>query len=368
MKRHDSLQALFVAMIFVFIGIARLPVPSGELRISFQLIMELGIIMAFALFLMMKVNLWIGIFLVMAGFSMVYPQYSRWSYLGFQAVFYASVWFLFLWSMMEKDKIPWVLNAMCIIALVHLSILFLQQLGCAPFFKPVDPNTRLAVGLMANQNEISALLAISLPAFVRGRWKYFIPAIILGLFLSRSMGGLFAVGIGFVFYQTMKGRFLLPLALVIIAVLIYALLIDSPGFERLVMWQYGAEVGRERWLLGGGIGHWKIVMKDILAPHLGGTWCATAHSDIFQLWFEMGIAPILLICGYLWSVARRFKTEALIAVTALIVILANSMVHFLFHIATTGIIAVTWIAILEIQFDRGNPNYRRYKDGPAIAY
>ena len=344
-----------LAIILVFIAVFRLPVARNEIRVALQLVMEIGVGLALGV-VVFNINRWMGAFIILATLSMIYPQYSRWSFFGYYSVLCVSVWFLAVSMMFTKDNVNLLLTAICIIALVHLCILGLQLLEISPVFRSPDGKTVPPVGLMANRNELSALLAICLPAFIRPKWWVFVPLVIAGMICTKSMGGLFAVGAGFVFYQTMKGTILLPLSLVIIVVLAYALLVDAPGFERWTMWTYGAEVGRERWLLGGGIGHWKIVMKDILAPHLKGTWCTTAHSDIFQLWFEMGVAPILLVCGYLWSIARRYKPEALIAASAIIVILASSMVHFLFHIATTGIIAVTWIAILELQLsEKGYP-------------
>ncbi len=83
----------------------------------------------------------------------------------------------------------------------------------------------------------------------------------------------------------------------------------------------------------------------------------TVHNEFVQGLFEMGIAFPAIIGGYYIGIYRRFMDgftfcrTATLPVTALIIISANSMVHFPFHIASTAMIAVTWMAILEIQLN-----------------
>jgi O-antigen ligase len=105
----------------------------------------------------------------------------------------------------------------------------------------------------------------------------------------------------------------------------------------------------QHWIFGYGIGHWQTVGIDALKH--GFKWFNKAHNDLLQGLFEMGIFFPILLSGYMYSIKKRVPDftddKYLIPVTAIVIVLINCSVHFLFQIGTTALIAVTWVGIME---------------------
>jgi len=286
-----------------------------------------------------------SLFLLLGLVSSFWPFYDKASYFAFHSVLYAMIWIMLVMFFMGHH-LDILLDAMCIIALANVVFVLLQLSGIWLLYQ----TTKSPVGLMANPNETSALIAFCAPAFWRGKWKYALPALIIGLFCVNSFAGPLSLGCGVVVYAFLKGKIYLSLGLVLCAVLLYGLLIDLPGMERWQVWKRGLQLFKEHWVFGSGLGHWKyIFIHESQAKLFDGIFWKTAHNEYLQGMFEMGIGFIILVAGYFQHVVRHYKKEALIGITALVIIAVNSFVNFPFHIANTAMIAVTWMAILEIQ-------------------
>jgi hypothetical protein len=94
-----------------------------------------------------------------------------------------------------KDYKGWVYNAICIIALANVAAQLVQVCGVS-FPRGLNPYDQYGfVGLLANVNETSALLAVCLPFFFRKRWLWAIPAIVAGLLLARTTNGIIAASV-----------------------------------------------------------------------------------------------------------------------------------------------------------------------------
>lgn len=330
------------ALILVIVGVWRVPAP--ETRLGFTLLMETGVLLALALWVG-RVNVWWGLFVALALFSSFYPVYSRFSFLALYGVVMAALWYLMLTRWVDPDATRHLMDALCVLVLFHVLFQILQLFNMDPLLIHSNPDAQQAVGLMANRNEVSALLAFSVPAFLRPKWCWGLIPVALGLILARTMGGMVAAAGGLLFYNVMQGRVYLSLALAVMAVLVYAWLIDGAGLERLAVWKIGLKTGQQHWLFGSGIGHWKVVFN---APMVNGSRWSTAHNEFIQGVFEMGVPFVLVVTGYLRHVIRRYSRAALVPATALVIIGINSLVHFPFHIAVTAMVAVTWMGILDI--------------------
>ncbi len=89
---------------------------------------------------------------------------------------------------------------------------------------------------------------------------------------------------------------------------------------------------------------------------ISNVFCRTAHNEYLQGFFEMGIAFPVLVIGYFISIYRRFvdkfgfiNRDAILPVAAIIIIAVNSAFNFAFHIAPTAMVAILWMAILQIK-------------------
>ena len=344
--RPHSSPSLWMAVILA--GASILRVPCDDIRLSFVLVFEIGITAGLAV-LLWRHNKWIALFLLMSIFSRMWPFYDRYSYVAFINILFGVLWYFLVVSTSDFRRVHFMFNAMCVIALANVVMLMLQQFNVDPIFTPVMGNDDPPVGLMSNKNMASALLAFTFPAFMRPRWKWLIPVIIGGLLMTKSTGGPIALAAGLVFYSLVRGKALLWLAMALCLVLGYVAFVDMPVFfnARLDSWMQAWGYYKQHWMLGSGLGHWKVVFKRFLLT--GTMWWTTAHNEYLQMAFEMGAGFVILLAGYVQNAIRTFRPQALLPAVALVIIAANSMVNFGFHVATTAMIAVTWMALYDVQ-------------------
>jgi len=350
----------------LLIGAAVIRIPCDDIRLSFRLVFEIAVVAGLGL-IVWQFNRWIASFLGLALISMMYPFYDRHSYLAFQAVFYGAAWYMLLVLVIDRDRVNVMLNAICILAFIHIAMLILQNFNMDPLFTPVRGGRDVPVGLMSNRNMVSALLAFCFPAFLRRGWAWGIPVVLLGLLLAKSTGGAMALAAGMVFYCVIRAAGnrtraeiignVLILAAVAVGIIIFCGYVDRPNFfnARLDAWINALRYYEQHWIMGAGIGHW----KDVFQRHMltGGTlWWTTAHNEYLQGLFEMGIGFALILFGYFQAAARRYlalskqyRAAAEIPATALVVILVNSLVNFPFRIATTAMMAITWMTLFDIR-------------------
>lgn len=362
LPRNNNQWIFAPAIALVLISIFRMALPASMLRVSFVLSMQIGIFVLFALFLHRHVNRFAGWFLLLCLISAVIPTYTKESLLTIYAIQIALIWFAIIVLCATPRTIKYLMDAICLIAFLNI----IHMLGQA-----LHPETfnYWNTGVMANPNEISGLLAISLPAFMRTEWrgwKYFkfrmvvfIPMILIGLFMARSTGGVLAAFCGLVFYFFYKLRsspaIIVSIIALIISAAMFVLYVDMPGINRVDPWFLGYQIIWQHPVIGIGIGHWAPLFAQV--PIKGLIW-NTAHNDILQAWAEIGTGFMILLLFYLRDIGKRAikSGQIIIPFMALIIILANCSVNFLFHIATTALIAVTWLAILEVKLNVLDPN------------
>jgi len=344
----------FVALILLIVSVLQIPAPPGYTRAAFRFICECGIVLLLASFIYQKVNKWVGLFLGLTLLSSIYPAYTKYSLLARNAVIFWCLWYSLLVLTVKKERA--LLNVICIIALINVGFQMLQFFNIDPVHKAIDGGHDLPTGLLSNINQTSALLAFCFPAFLRKQWKWGIFIVLLGLVLAKSTGGVVAVSIGVLFYGLVyfwgAWKKIIIISLILAGCfLIFLLLIDRPSCSnRLDKWIIGLKLLKNRVIFGFGIGHW-----GMLFAKLSNTNFYQAHNDLLQGLWEMGIGFIVILAGYLIDVIKRAKhsmKEHILPLTALVIILVNSMVNFPFHVATTAIIAVSWMAILQIRSNK----------------
>lgn len=320
--------------------------PTDSIRVSFQLLAEVGAYAVFA-YLLWGINKWISLFAILVCFSSIFPQYDKATFLASHAVFYGLVWYYIVYEVGNREHI---LNCMCIVALFNVLFLTLQFFNICPFFEPISGDMDMCTGLMANQNEVSAVLALCFPAFLRKKWAYLIPVILIGLAFAKSFGGVLAVGVGVLWYLWRINK-ALSVAVSLVGMGLF-LIIDTPGItHRLETWIIATKLYIQHPIIGCGIGHWKYVFANIdVGGH--GVRMATAHNEYVQAIFEMGFMSILLIIGFVTTLLKRAKTEIFVVVS--LVILINCFVNFPLHIAVTAYLILTWFALIDRGYNGTN--------------
>lgn len=349
-RLRNNLPVTAAAILMLLAAVYRLPVAAGQMRLAMEFTFQVAAALALAALLWRRKQPYAALFLALALFSKFYPVYGRVSHLAFEALLYYFIWFALLVCCLRDGGEDALLSMMRVIALCNLLFIGLQLAGTDPLFISADGGKlTAATGMMANRNDLSALLCFCLPAFFVGRWRCVLPLMLGGLIAAKTVGGVLAAGAGLIFYAGIKGHLKLGAATVAIALAGYIFLVDRPTIsQRWDLYEAAWVRIQQHWVFGYGLGHWKIAFPGHLFKS-----GFTVHNDFLQGWFDMGIFFPLIVAGYAVSVIRRFSRAAGLPATAAIMIAVSMMVGFPMQVAPAAMIAVAWAVILESRLERG---------------
>lgn len=314
-------------------------------RLIGEIVFQFVVVLVLAVFIGIRCNAWIAGFLVLVLFSSIFPFSTKFSTEAFRNVFYAVILYTVVSLSVKERNYCYIYNIICVLAILNVLVAIVHLLNIQWYIIPAKGDVMPVVGLTNNRNELSALLAICFPAFLRPRWAWFIPMVVFGLIIAKSFGGILTVGIIVIVYAYLKSNLYLSLALILCALLFYILIIDAPGMERLLFWKTGLNLYKQHWFLGSGVGHWKVVFAQESQMTVIGSYLKRAHSEYLQGLFEMGIPFALLCGGYCYGVFKQFHMKNIIPFLAIIAIMVSSMIHFTFHIAESAAISLTWMGL-----------------------
>ena len=371
---HIDKIALGRALILIMIVIAmswRLPL-SPYIRFNFRLIFMWLTILSLSVYIAAEVNFWVGAFLALALVTAHYPHPTKYSGEALLMVILGLVLYLILYKMYHKESF---MVALAVFALANVVVVSVQYLNM-DFQLRTNPLTGRAAGdirqgLMDCRNSLSVLLAFCLPVFFGRKhwvWSIGIVAVLIGLLLAKSVGGVIAI-IPTLFYYAHKwlAKGMPPWisvvfisSMLICAGLAFTQFIDSPGINgRWAAWSIYGDYSVESPFKGRGLGHWKVVFdrKDIRSeicrkarcnsPDVG-LYYAQAHNEVIQARLEMGFMAPVIIFGFLINVLRRARR--IIDPRPILILLAiiiDSMVFFPFHIPLLAIVIIMSLVMVE---------------------
>ena len=289
-------------------------------------------------------NKWISSFLILTTFSAFWPVYGLYGYLAGKAVFHGCLWYFFLMSYFSVQNLNALYRIMRIAVYFHVFVALIQKSNLTVMFK-----VPMIVGLMSNSLELSALVTICLPAFlVLKRWKILLILIpIAGMILAKQFLGIIAFGAGAIFYLAVAHRMYWPVIPAIAgAVLWYKFIDEAFPSLRLYVWKQAIAAWYQHWILGAGIGHWKVVFAQPMK--IDGCRWMTTHNEFLQMLFEVGIAAPLILIGYLTEILGKVTRKHTLPLSALVIAAVHCAASFPMHIAPIAMIIVTWLAILDI--------------------
>jgi len=375
-------------------------VEMADVRFAFENVLTWATMVVFALYLWFNVNRWFGLFLLLASFSAYYPINTSSSERAHGFIVYGLIWYTVCCKYLISNKAKeWMMNGICVICLFHIAFILLQGIfdydplmeRARTLWTPMNYDPVPNVGLMSTLNGASVLLAICLPAFLRGRFSFipipvisfdrggfkyfrmpvvgvrhthldwwcltplFIPAFI---YTKTFIGPLTASVILACFFGAKYHIGFKRLALVffscIFFLFLYTTYVDKPDTNfRYKAWKASLtkHMPQRPWF-GSGLGHWKLVYSrpsfvKMTADIEQKLWFAQAHNEVIQGQFEMGNLFSFILIGYLLNILRRYRNEAIIPFLALIAILMTSSTFFPFHIPFTAMISLIWLALLQ---------------------
>lgn len=368
---------LIIAALLLIVCIWRAPL-SPWVRLNFEHALIWAAMIALSYCIAIKINLWMGLFLLLASFSAYYPLVSKFSQQSHKLILMGVIWYVVCVQFLNTEKsINFVLDIVCVIALANALMLVLQYYNYDPIHATVPTkyesqmlDTVPNVGLMSCHNGASAMLAMTFPAFLRstrnafGRlpftWFIFIPFLLIGLVISHTFAGPLSLVVAIIimtllFFKTRHMKilsFILVGTFSAIALILYIYFVDVPDTAwRLDAWKIALfKLYPQHWIFGSGVGHWKIVYtKAAIALRTNNEIMAQAHNEFIQGLFEFGVFFPLLVIGYAVDIWRRYREAAILPLMAVIIIAVNSMAFFPFHIGLSAMMALTWMAILEVR-------------------
>jgi O-antigen ligase len=193
-------------------------------------------------------------------------------------------------STKHQARVGVIYNAVCIIAMLNVLWQVLQLAGVPTIPNPLITTGRGSlIGLQGNMNEVSALLAVCLPAFFRRRWAWLIPIPVAGLVMAESLGGvLAATAIAALFVYDRRPqtadrrrpsavgrryRTYPVIALLIVAIAAFAVFRDHFSLQqqrstRLLAWEKSIAAALHKPVLGWGFGQYSAVIPLLVSPHL----------------------------------------------------------------------------------------------------
>jgi len=339
------------------------------MRAWFEFSVRVGFVFLIACYLIKHVDIWVGLFLMLALFSHSVPFFilsggeylqSRESYLALNSVLIGCVSYSIL--IKTKININTLLNMMCIVCVIHVITLVVQKLGLDPYSMFGIKSNISPTALMANRNETSAFFAICFPAFFRKKWCYLSPIAMAGIFLVGCLNGLLAmlvsVFVWLLIISDKKKNVLLVAALSVSAgscVILYDIWFSgiSSFSDRLYIWEKSLSLSfKNQPILGWGLGNWENV-NEIIAK-AGGyknkmMW-SRVHNTFIHAYIEMGVVFIILIIGYFFSILKKVSKKSIISISALSAIFICCNTNSLFRMnAINGAFVILWLAILNIQ-------------------
>lgn len=258
------------------------------------------------------------------------------------------------------------LNTVCFIVLINIGLAYLQYFNIDPIFKAttksnevIEYSKKVVAGFMFNPNHLAALIGISIPCFLRGKWKCLLIVVLPVLFLSNNTichtrGGLLLVCfcclfLLFLAFNVKINSFFSFLIVFFLAGNLFFLAkhygwLGDNG--RFALWFTTIKsLSLKDWFLGRGIGSFAIERPA------GEGW-GQAHNEYLELLFSVGIGGVLVIILYgLRSIIAFFKYSFTWCETMVFLgmccIAINCLTNFTLHQSTLLIVAIIYIGLWE---------------------
>ena len=286
-------------------------------------------------------------------------------------LFFALLFFWIIRTQLDKRNARIILNGIAILGIFHTILIIIQSTGHWPLYKimPKYLNAQLWPGVCSDTNTGGSLLALCFPAFLRKRWCWGLIPIAIGLYLSQALGGVMACFVGLVAYSCYRfdSKMLITgILIIIVGFMGFYMVKKEParlkgnlGYRAdlipLVVEQMvahpirGYGLGAFYWLFQ--FQHKEHYKSKTLDGVVRSTTWRRAHNDYLEIAYNQGFVGLLLGIGLIFSHMikfvrkKKFETFALIGFVGVIIAMANSTVHFLWHTPAI-LMAIFYLALM----------------------
>lgn len=216
-------------------------------------------------------------------------------------------------------------------------------------------------GSLGQETYSAALLGMTLPTLMRGKWWIFVPGVLFALYsLESAMGwGTAAVSAtAFICLQRRLPMRRLMCAILVLGALAAALIWHGGFFSDSVRFHAWGEILKlhttKTMLLGGGPG-W-LETQNLRIGLNRWTPSHNEYLEIFNIWGLLGLSAFGLGLSALWQ--RRENFYQMPSVGAVFLgLMANSLGHFPMHISATAVIGMVSFTLLTLP--KGEKSYGR---------
>jgi hypothetical protein len=332
-------------------------------------------------------NIWVQLFLIWC-IIRVALGINKFSELTLHSLVFVLVIYQILANKLNKDRINTLLNIICVVAIIHSAVAILQYFGIWIIICPkgIDPKTAVftifpntlysihifgrqmsetVVGLLDNINTASALLGMCFPAFLRKKWYYTIPIVLIAFALIHSLGGILAalaaVLIFVIFKFGLKSLYaIIPtIGLFILYFIRFENLhnVFMSGSGRYGAWHfYITGLLAKRPIIGWGLGQseflWPIISKEVYQG--GGPAWLHSHNEVITLAVELGIIGLILVAGYFITTFKNLRKKNIVVTCGLAACIISSLSIFSLHSAI-GLLLIVYMAMAQYLITEKEP-------------
>jgi O-antigen ligase len=215
---------------------------------------------------------------------------------------------------------------------------------------------------MGNPNFVSALMALALPLLALFLSRWYLVAAFLGIaafcYTQNTSTAIFAAWAGLLVvavYDGDRGLMVACAALLLVGLAVFFFTDD--GFKelsgpRVTTWKATlAAWWDQNTLIGNGPGTWRPWWLNQISPEHWWHW-KYAHNEYVQAAFELGLAGLSIVLGFLVSIFRRAwrrrNDREVVVLAGVIAALAVSCVgNFSMHLAPLAMIGLYAMGLME---------------------
>lgn len=325
------------------------PLASIGLRTAKELFVEFGLIFAIAVYLIK--NRWLRAGLIWVAICTI-VNYNKWSFITLHLTTLYMVGYCILTAKDGWVEIAY--DAIRVSVIIHLIWMTMQLCG----FDPIFTSTPQMVGFLDNPVLMSPYLAVTLPLFFKGKWRWVIPVIIAYAVLMKSTVGMVAVicAIGAYYMITRKWRLLIIPGLVGAGILTFFLIKVDPLTQTVfahpspTVWKETLKLCMLKPIAGWGPGQFQIAYNVIDKRFLDmfpDVFFRYAHNDYVQILFETGLVGFGIFMGLIITTTRKFRPELAMAASGLVALGIAAAGGFPLHIAPFVLVGIVYLAVID---------------------